>query len=78
MVIRTYPKQIGINPLPMDWGNLDPAKRGPIVVSRASSTIRRRNGSFVRPRLLRMCELVLLTFVTRVQLLEVCSVPFPR
>lgn len=41
----TYPKQIGINPLPMDWGNSDPMKRGPIVVSRNAATIRRRNGS---------------------------------
>ncbi|KAF5658092.1 gtp cyclohydrolase ii [Fusarium heterosporum] len=45
IILTTYPKQIGINPLPMDWGNADPAKRGPIVVSRAASTIRRRNGS---------------------------------
>ncbi|KAF4454010.1 GTP cyclohydrolase II [Fusarium austroafricanum] len=46
IILTTYPKQIGINPLPMDWGNSDPVKRGPIVVSRAASTIRRRNGSF--------------------------------
>ncbi|KAM0257485.1 hypothetical protein ACHAPA_011705 [Fusarium lateritium] len=43
IILTTYPKQIGINPLPMDWGNPEPAKRGPIVVSRASTTIRRRN-----------------------------------
>ncbi|KAM0558391.1 hypothetical protein ACHAPJ_004581 [Fusarium lateritium] len=43
IILTTYPKQIGINPLPMDWGNSDPVKRGPIVVSRAASTIRRRN-----------------------------------
>ncbi|KAH7490725.1 Uracil-regulated protein 1 [Fusarium oxysporum f. sp. matthiolae] len=43
IILTTYPKQIGINPLPMDWGNQDPVKRGPIVVSRAASTIRRRN-----------------------------------
>lgn len=43
---RTYPKQIGINPLPMDWGNFDPLKRGPVAVSRLPSTIRRRNGLF--------------------------------
>ncbi|KAF4959943.1 hypothetical protein FGADI_1446 [Fusarium gaditjirri] len=49
IILTTYPKQIGINPLPMDWGNQDPVKRGPIVVSRAASTIRRRNGSSVRP-----------------------------
>ncbi|KAI8659292.1 Uracil-regulated protein 1 [Fusarium sp. Ph1] len=46
IILTTYPKQIGIKPLPMDWGNSDPLKRGPIVVSRAASTIRRRNGSF--------------------------------
>ncbi|CEI39617.1 unnamed protein product [Fusarium venenatum] len=43
IILTTYPKQIGINPLPMDWGNSDPVKRGPIVVSRAATTIRRRN-----------------------------------
>ncbi|EEU44602.1 uncharacterized protein NECHADRAFT_105227 [Fusarium vanettenii 77-13-4] len=43
IILTTYPKQIGIKPLPMDWGNSDPSKRGPIVVSRAASTIRRRN-----------------------------------
>ncbi len=40
---RTYPKQIGINPLPMHWAAADPRERGPIVVSRSPSTIRRRN-----------------------------------
>ncbi|KAH7318792.1 GTP cyclohydrolase N terminal-domain-containing protein [Stachybotrys elegans] len=44
IILTTYPKQIGINPLPMDWGNQDAVKRGPIVVGRAPSTIRRRNG----------------------------------
>ncbi|KAK0635477.1 GTP cyclohydrolase N terminal-domain-containing protein [Bombardia bombarda] len=43
IVLTTYPKQIGINPLPMDWGNPDPQLRGPVTVSRAPSTIRRRN-----------------------------------
>ncbi|CAK7563097.1 MAG: Uracil-regulated protein 1 [Sporothrix epigloea] len=43
IVLTTYPKQIGINPFPMNWGAQDPTERGPIVVSRASSTIRRRN-----------------------------------
>ncbi|TVY44674.1 putative GTP cyclohydrolase [Lachnellula subtilissima] len=35
--------QSGINPLPMDWGNKDFQLRGPVVVSRTQSTIRRRN-----------------------------------
>lgn len=43
IVLTTYPKQIGIDPLPMNWGNPDPLQRGPVVVSRAASTIRRRN-----------------------------------
>ncbi|EPE09677.1 gtp cyclohydrolase ii [Ophiostoma piceae UAMH 11346] len=43
IVLTTYPKQIGINPFPMNWGAKDYIERGPIVVSRAASTIRRRN-----------------------------------
>ncbi|KAH6603365.1 gtp cyclohydrolase ii [Trichoderma cornu-damae] len=45
IVLTTYPKQLGIDPLQMDWGNIDPLQRGPVVVSRAASTIRRRNGA---------------------------------
>jgi GTP cyclohydrolase N terminal len=30
----------------MDWGNKDPQQRGPVVVSRTQTTIRRRNGKF--------------------------------
>lgn len=40
---RTYPKQIGIDPLQLKWGAKEPEERGPVVVSRASSTIGRRN-----------------------------------
>ncbi|KAK3351646.1 GTP cyclohydrolase N terminal-domain-containing protein [Neurospora tetraspora] len=43
VVLTTYPKQIGINPLPMEWGAADPVKRGPVAVIRSASTIRRRN-----------------------------------
>ncbi|KAM7221757.1 GTP cyclohydrolase [Rhypophila decipiens] len=43
VILTTYPKQIGINPFPMEWGHADPVKRGPVVVSRNTSTIRRRN-----------------------------------
>ncbi|KAF4512647.1 hypothetical protein G6O67_000001 [Ophiocordyceps sinensis] len=43
IVLTTYPKQIGIDPVPIDWGNPDPQQRGPVVVSRSPSTIRRRN-----------------------------------
>ena len=51
IILTTYPGQSGIDPLPMDWGNSDHQKRGPVVVSRSQSTIRRRNGKF--PVLLR-------------------------
>ncbi|TLD11228.1 hypothetical protein PgNI_05998 [Pyricularia grisea] len=43
IVLTTYPKQIGINPLPMKWGAPDAVQRGPVVVQRGPSTIRRRN-----------------------------------
>jgi len=43
IILTTYPKQIGINPLPMKWGEADPHARGPVVVSRSSTTIGKRN-----------------------------------
>ncbi|EWC48269.1 uracil-regulated protein 1 [Drechslerella stenobrocha 248] len=43
IILTTYPSQSGIDPLVMDWGNGDPQKRGPVVVNRGSTTIRRRN-----------------------------------
>ncbi len=43
VVLTTYPKQIGIKPLPMEWGAADPVQRGPVTVSRVPSTIGRRN-----------------------------------
>ncbi|KAK3100920.1 hypothetical protein LTR53_018760, partial [Teratosphaeriaceae sp. CCFEE 6253] len=43
IVITTHPGQAGVDPLPMDWGNGDAARRGPVVVSRGPSTFRRRN-----------------------------------
>ncbi|TGJ86448.1 hypothetical protein E0Z10_g2311 [Xylaria hypoxylon] len=42
IILTTYPKQIGINPIPLNWGAPGP-ERGPVVVSRSSSTIRKRN-----------------------------------
>lgn len=44
IILTSYPGQAGVDPLPMDWGHRDPAVRGPVVVSRHPSTIRRRNG----------------------------------
>ncbi|RYO93846.1 hypothetical protein DL766_009433 [Monosporascus sp. MC13-8B] len=43
IILTTYPKQNGIDPLPLDWGASDASRRGPVVVSRSSFTIRRRN-----------------------------------
>lgn len=43
VILTTYPKQIGIKPLPLDWGAEDALKRGPVTVSRSTSTIGRRN-----------------------------------
>ena len=44
IILTTYPGQSGIDPVTMSWGHQDPARRGPVVVSRTQSTIRRRNG----------------------------------
>ncbi|KAK8004434.1 hypothetical protein PG989_004153 [Apiospora arundinis] len=43
IILTTYPKQIGIDPIPLNWGAADAKERGPVVVSRASSTIGKRN-----------------------------------
>lgn len=45
IILTTYPKQIGIDPLPLNWGQAEPLERGPVVVSRSSSTIGRRNAT---------------------------------
>ncbi|KAA8912843.1 GTP cyclohydrolase N terminal-domain-containing protein [Sphaerosporella brunnea] len=43
IILTTYPGQGGIDPVIMNWGERDPAKRGPVVVARGSQTVRRRN-----------------------------------
>ncbi|KXL46349.1 hypothetical protein M433DRAFT_149406 [Acidomyces richmondensis BFW] len=43
IILTSYPGQAGVDPLPMEWGAKDPQRRGPVVVSRSPSTIRRRN-----------------------------------
>lgn len=43
VILTTYPKQIGIKPIPLEWGAADPVQRGPVTVSRSPSTIGRRN-----------------------------------
>ena len=48
IILTTYPGQSGIDPLTMNWGDKDPSRRGPVVVSRGQSTLRRRNGKTLR------------------------------
>ncbi len=43
IILTTYPGQSGIDPVPLEWGEANPMKRGPVVVSRHHHTIRRRN-----------------------------------
>lgn len=43
IILTTYPGQSGIDPVPLEWGDPDPTKRGPVVVSRHNNTLRRRN-----------------------------------
>ena len=47
IILTTYPSQAGIDPLEMNWGHQNPRERGPVVVSRSHSTVRRRNGKFL-------------------------------
>ncbi|KAI8928607.1 GTP cyclohydrolase N terminal-domain-containing protein [Entophlyctis helioformis] len=43
IVLTTYPGQVGINPIPLAWGSIDPQTRGPIVASRNQASLRLRN-----------------------------------
>ncbi|KAF1985953.1 GTP cyclohydrolase-like protein II [Aulographum hederae CBS 113979] len=43
IILTSYPGQAGVDPIIMNWGHKDPGQRGPVVVSRHHSTIRRRN-----------------------------------
>lgn len=47
IILTSYPGQAGVDPIPMQWGHVNPATRGPVVVSRHANTIRRRNGTSV-------------------------------
>jgi hypothetical protein len=41
--LTTYPGQVGINPIPLNWGNMDPDVRGPILASRNPDSLIMRN-----------------------------------
>ncbi|KAI9029287.1 GTP cyclohydrolase II [Hyaloraphidium curvatum] len=43
IVITTYPGQVGIQPIPLQWYEADPIKRGPVVSSRHPTTLKVRN-----------------------------------
>ncbi|KAJ1983275.1 Uracil-regulated protein 1 [Dimargaris cristalligena] len=43
IILTTYPKQFGIDPLTLKWGAATPEARGPIVASRHPDSIRIRN-----------------------------------
>ncbi|KAG0142213.1 hypothetical protein CROQUDRAFT_662851 [Cronartium quercuum f. sp. fusiforme G11] len=43
VILTTYPGQTGIHPIPLDWGNPDPQKRGPVVASRHPQSLKIRN-----------------------------------
>ena len=45
IILTSYPGQAGVDPLPMNWGDNAPDKRGPVVVSRHANTFGRRNGA---------------------------------
>ncbi|KAJ1031681.1 hypothetical protein NDA13_002071 [Ustilago tritici] len=43
VILTTYPGQVGIKPLPLNWAAQDPHQRGPVVASRHPNSIRVRN-----------------------------------
>ncbi|OAL55158.1 uracil-regulated protein 1 [Pyrenochaeta sp. DS3sAY3a] len=43
VVLTTYPGQSVVDPINLNWGDPDPQKRGPVIVSRNQETFKRRN-----------------------------------
>ncbi|KPV73268.1 uncharacterized protein RHOBADRAFT_17093, partial [Rhodotorula graminis WP1] len=43
VVLTTYPGQVGINPIPLNWGAPTPEQRGPVVASRQPKSLKVRN-----------------------------------
>lgn len=41
--LTTYPGQSVVDPIPLNWGDADPATRGPVLVSRSGDTLKKRN-----------------------------------
>ncbi|KAI8807608.1 GTP cyclohydrolase N terminal-domain-containing protein [Cladochytrium replicatum] len=43
IILTTYPNQVGIKPVPLQWGAPDSQTRGPIIASRIPNSIKVRN-----------------------------------
>ncbi|VDC00421.1 unnamed protein product [Peniophora sp. CBMAI 1063] len=43
VMLTTYPDQHGMKPHPLNWGDADATKRGPVIVSRLPSSLKYRN-----------------------------------
>ncbi|KAH7240390.1 GTP cyclohydrolase N terminal-domain-containing protein [Fusarium solani] len=43
IILTTYPGQSVVDPVDLTWGDADPKKRGPVLVSRSGKTLTRRN-----------------------------------
>ncbi|KAF5102634.1 hypothetical protein D0Z03_000379 [Geotrichum reessii] len=43
ITLTTYPGQVGVAPIAINWGEADPSLRGPIIVSRNAKTLKYRN-----------------------------------
>ena len=41
--LTTYPGQSVVDPITLNWGDADPATRGPVLVSRSGDTLKKRN-----------------------------------
>ncbi|KAJ3336287.1 Uracil-regulated protein 1 [Gonapodya sp. JEL0774] len=43
ITLTTYPGQVGVDPLPLNWGAMTPTERGPVIVSRSPTSLKKRN-----------------------------------
>ncbi|GAA6005735.1 uncharacterized protein JCM10292_004615 [Rhodotorula paludigena] len=43
VILTTYPGQVGINPIPLNWGAKTAEERGPVVAARSAKSLKVRN-----------------------------------
>ncbi|SCV74786.1 BQ2448_7815 [Microbotryum intermedium] len=43
VILTTYPNQVGISPVPLNWGAPSAMERGPVIASRHALSIKKRN-----------------------------------